>query len=87
MRSGAPAMLPDTAYVHPLDCRRYMWGRFDTFLIAASACGRVLLQAVPYWIDDASLMPYMLMCAEPTSENNEEASAKERTRGARRARC
>lgn len=39
------------------------------------------MQAVPYWIDDASLMPYMLVCAEPTSENNEEAGAKERAFG------
>jgi hypothetical protein len=40
------------------------------------------VQAVPYWIDDESLVSYMLACAEPTVENNEEAGAKERTRGA-----
>lgn len=40
------------------------------------------VQAVPYWIDDASLKPYMLVCADPTSENNAEAGAKARTRAA-----
>jgi hypothetical protein len=34
---------------------------------------------VPYWIDDHTLIPYMLMCAEATSENNEEAAAHTRT--------